>query len=126
MPARTESLSPGKESRMNPVVPLLDLRAQFAAIREEINEAIARVVESQQFILGPEVGSFERELAEYCRARHAVGCSSGTDALVLALMALEVGLGDEVITTPYTFFATAGAIVRLGARPVVQIGRAHV
>ncbi|MBI3468002.1 MAG: DegT/DnrJ/EryC1/StrS family aminotransferase [Planctomycetes bacterium] len=103
---------------MNPVVPLLDLRAQFATIREEINEAIARVVESQQFILGPELDALEREVAEYCQARHAVGCASGTDALVLALMALGVGAGDEVITTPYTFFATAGVIARLGARPV--------
>lgn len=103
---------------MNPVVPLLDLRAQFATIRQPIYEAIQRVVESQHFILGPEVESLESEVAEYCGARYAVGCSSGTDALLLALMALGVRSGDEVITSSYTFFATAGVIARLGARPV--------
>jgi dTDP-4-amino-4,6-dideoxygalactose transaminase len=103
---------------MNPVVPLLDLRAQFATIREPIYEAMQRVVESQHFILGPEVEALEREGAEYCGARRAVGCSSGTDALLLALMALDVRSGDEVITSSYTFFATAGVIARLGARPV--------
>lgn len=103
---------------MNPVVPLLDLRAQFTTIREPIYEAMQRVVESQHFILGPEVESLEREVADYCGARYAVGCSSGTDALLLALMALGVRSGDEVITSSYTFFATAGVIARLGARPV--------
>jgi dTDP-4-amino-4,6-dideoxygalactose transaminase len=106
------------ESIMNPVVPLLDLRAQFATIREPIYEAIERVVESQHFILGPEVESIEREVADYCGVKYAVGCSSGTDALLLALMALGVAAGDEVITPTYTFFATAGVIARLGARPV--------
>jgi len=103
---------------MNPVVPLLDLRAQFTTIREPIYEAIQRVVESQHFILGPEVESLEREVAQYCGARYAVGCSSGTDALLLALMALGVQSGDEVIAPTYTFFATAGVVARLGARPV--------
>jgi dTDP-4-amino-4,6-dideoxygalactose transaminase len=103
---------------MNQPVPLLDLRAQFHTIRDEIQEAIARVVEAQQFILGPEVEALEREIAAYCGTRHAIGCASGTDALLLALMAIGVGSGDVVITTPYTFFATAGVIARLGARPV--------
>ena len=99
-------------------VPTLDLRAQHARIRGEIEAALARVFESQRFILGPEVAAFERELATYCGAGHAVGLSSGTDALLAALMALGVGPGDDVVTSPYSFFATAGAIWRLGARPV--------
>ena len=99
-------------------VPLLDLRAQHAAIRDEVREAIDRVVEHQRFILGPEVEAFEAEIAAYCGCAHAVGVSSGTDALLVSLMAIGVGPGDEVITSPYTFFATAGSIARLGARPV--------
>jgi dTDP-4-amino-4,6-dideoxygalactose transaminase len=98
--------------------PFVDLTAQYRAIKPEIDAAIARVLDSQHFILGPEVESLEREVAEYCRSRFAVACASGSDALLLALMALEVGPGDEVVTTPFTFVATAAAIARLGARPV--------
>jgi len=99
-------------------VPLLDLRAQFQTIRGEVMAAVERVFESQHFILGPEVEAFERDSAEYCRIKHAIGCGSGSDALLLALTALGVGPGDEVVTASFSFFATAGSIARLGARPV--------
>jgi len=99
-------------------IPLLDLKAQYASIRDEVREAVDRVMDSQQFILGPEVDALEREVAEYCHCRHAVGVSSGTDALLVVLMALDLRHGDEVITSSYSFFATAGAIARLGATPV--------
>jgi dTDP-4-amino-4,6-dideoxygalactose transaminase len=99
-------------------IPLLDLTAQYATIRDEVGSAIQRVLESQHFILGPEVESLEREVAQYSHCCFAVGVSSGTDALLACLMAIGIESGDEVITTPYTFFATAGSISRLGARPI--------
>jgi dTDP-4-amino-4,6-dideoxygalactose transaminase len=99
-------------------VPLLDLSAQFAQIRREVLPVIETVCASQQFILGEQVRSLEAEIAGYCTASYGIGVSSGTDALLLALMALKIGAGDEVITSPFTFFATAGTIARVGARPV--------
>jgi dTDP-4-amino-4,6-dideoxygalactose transaminase len=99
-------------------VPLLDLRTQYATIRGEVRAAIDRVCESQQFILGPEVSALEQEIAALCGVGFGVGMSSGTDALLAALMGIGVGPGDEVITTTYSFFATAGVITRLGATPV--------
>jgi dTDP-4-amino-4,6-dideoxygalactose transaminase len=99
-------------------VPSLNLCAQYQAIRDEIEPAIQAVIESQMFVLGREVEELEKELAAYCSAARGIGCASGTDALLLPLMALQIGPGDEVITTPYSFFATAGSIWRTGARPV--------
>jgi dTDP-4-amino-4,6-dideoxygalactose transaminase len=99
-------------------VPLLDLKAQFAQIRAEVMPAIEQVCASQHFILGAHVHALEEEIAHYCGASAGIGVSSGTDALLLALMALGIGTGDEVITSPFTFFATAGTIARAGARPI--------
>jgi dTDP-4-amino-4,6-dideoxygalactose transaminase len=99
-------------------VPALDLKSQYQSIRDEIDAAVRRVIESQMFVMGPEVAQLEAELAAYCGVAHGIGCGSGTDALLLPLMALGIGPGDEVITTPYTFFATASSIWRMGARPV--------
>ena len=99
-------------------VPLLDLKAQHETMREDIASAMAEVVESQWFIMGPNVSALEEEIAQYVGVKHAIGCGSGSDALLLALMAIGVGQDDEVICPSYTFFATAGAIYRLGAKPV--------
>jgi dTDP-4-amino-4,6-dideoxygalactose transaminase len=99
-------------------VPLCDLQAQYRRLEPQILEAIARVLASGQVILGPEVAALEEEIAAYCGVAHGVGCASGTDALLLALQALGIGPGDEVILPPFTFFATAGAVCRSGARPV--------
>jgi len=99
-------------------IPMLDLKRNYARIREEVSDAVTGVLESQAFILGPEVSAFEDECSAYLDGARAIGCASGTDALVLALMALDVGPGDEVITTPYSFFATVSCITRLGAVPV--------
>ena len=106
------------QTRPSMNVPLIDLRAQYAAIRDDVRVAVDRVFESQYFVMGPEVAALEAEVAAYCQTKEAVGCASGSDALLLTLMALNVGPEDEVITTPFSFFATASAIARLGARPV--------
>lgn len=99
-------------------VPLLDLSEQNQSLRPEIEAALGRVLDTNAFILGGEVQALEKELADYCGTKYAIGCASGSDALLLALMALDVSGGDEVITTPYSFFATASAVTRLGAVPV--------
>lgn len=106
-------------------VPLLDLKQQHDELRDELREAVGRVLDSQQFVLGEEVRLLEEEIADYSNARHAVGCASGTDALLLALMALDIGPGDEVVTTPFSFFATASTVWRAGARPVFADIDAH-
>ena len=99
-------------------VPLLDLKAQYQAIRRDTERAVEQVFAEQQFVLGATVDRFEREMQSYTGARHAIGVASGSDALLLALMALDIGPGDAVVTSPFTFFATGGSIVRTGARLV--------
>jgi dTDP-4-amino-4,6-dideoxygalactose transaminase len=99
-------------------IPLCDLQAQYEIIGPPVEEAVLRVLASGQFILGPEVAALEGEIAQYCGTAYGVGCASGTDALLLALYALEIGPGDQVILPPFSFFATAGAVCRVGARPV--------
>jgi len=98
-------------------VPLIDLRGQHQFLRPQLLEAVERVIDSQQFVLGSEVEALEEEIADYCTAEFAIGCASGSDALLLALMSLNLKAGDEVITTPFTFFATGASITRLGAHP---------
>jgi dTDP-4-amino-4,6-dideoxygalactose transaminase len=104
--------------KMQPKIPLLDLNAQYRSIERDIQAAVSRVLATQQFILGPEVRELEREIAGYCQCSEGIGCASGSDALLLALMACGVGPGDEVITTPFSFFATAGSVARLGAKTI--------
>ncbi|NMB83623.1 MAG: aminotransferase class I/II-fold pyridoxal phosphate-dependent enzyme, partial [Ignavibacteria bacterium] len=100
-------------------VPLLDLKGQYQSIKKEIDEAVQKVVESQYFIMGPDVAKLEEEICNYLNCQFAVGVSSGTDALLLALMALDIQPGDEVIVPTYSFFATAGVVARLNAKPVL-------
>ena len=99
-------------------VPLLDLKAQYSSIKDQVREVIDEVCDSQWFVMGPKVAELEKQIAEYSGCSHGIGVSSGTDALLVALMALDIGPGDAVVTTPYTFFATGGVVARLGARPV--------
>ncbi len=113
-----QGIQQGASGSMKFRVPFLDLQAQFAAIRAETLSSVERVLENQHFILGSEVKALEADVARLVECQFAIGCASGSDALLLALMALEIGPGDEVITTPFTFIATAGSIARLGARPV--------
>jgi len=114
--AKTETGTDGGAATLQ--VPMLDLQAQYRPLREEILAAVTRVCDSQRFIMGPEVDELERELARMLEVPHAIGVSSGTDALLLAMMALGIGHGDEVVTSTYSFFATGGCVVRLGATPV--------
>ena len=110
--------SPGPSNAKVDSVPLFDLKAQYLAVKDEVDKAIADIFESQYFILGPEVKALEEEIAAYCGVKRAVGCSSGTDALLMSLMALGVRPGDEVIIPSFTFFATGGVVHRLFAKPV--------
>src|SRR5712691_9379234 len=99
-------------------IPLINLKDQFAPLRDQMLAAISEILDTQQFVLGGEVKALEDEIAQYSNTKHAIGCASGSDALLLALMALDLKAGDEIVTSPFTFFATGSAITRLGARPV--------
>jgi dTDP-4-amino-4,6-dideoxygalactose transaminase len=116
-PSRASAPESGRTEQWTPV-PMLDLSRQYATIASEITETVTRVCASQQYVLGPAVQEFEKESAAFLGVQNAIGCASGTDALWLALLAAGIGPGDEVITTPFSFFATASSIVRAGARPV--------
>jgi len=116
--SHAKNVEPRAVEAVKPLFDFLDLKAQFASIREEVMGAVSRVFESQYFILGPDVKQFEEEIAEKLGARFAIGCASGTDALILSLMAADIGAGDEVITSPFSFIATADAIELVGAIPV--------
>src|SRR6202035_926969 len=121
----TKSTNPAPSSAPKLLFPFLDLKAEYATTKEEIQAAIAQVMESQQFIMGPQVKELEAEVASLIGSDFAIACASGSDALLLALMALGTDSGDEVITAPFTFVATAGSISRLKAKPVfVDIDRA--
>src|SRR4030067_2860356 len=100
-------------------VQFLDLKAQYSKIKKDIDQAVAEVISEQHFILGPKVEALEETIAAYSSARYGIGVASGSDALALSLLALGIGSGDEVITTPFTFFATAGSVSKVGAQPVL-------
>ena len=118
LPMTQTAVDKQQPAPVKPLFDFLDLRAQFGSIRDEVMAAVTRVMESQYFILGPEVDHFEQEIAAKLGAKYAVGCASGTDALIFALMAAGIGPGHEVITTPFSFIATAGSIAWVGAKPV--------
>ncbi len=114
----SDNVSAPESAFVDNPIPLVDLKAQYETIKDEIDTAVHEVMEGQWFILGPNVKRLEEEIADYCDVKCGVGVASGTDALLLSLMAVGIGCGDEVITTPFTFFATAGSLSRLGAKPV--------